>query len=162
MTNTPGMIILRTEKVLPGNGQLPYPRQSEKIGRLSLDNCGGQSFLFCLLSMYCNKPSPSQALPRQLSQGESQAVRFITEVLGAMRKFPAVLLPLPLGEVASRSDDGEGEPAKVKNTTSKRLLHRSLCNSLLLFCIILRFVNAFSRFTQHPGGHRCPAGLALP
>ena len=33
--------------------QLPYPRQSEKIGRLSLDNCGGQSFLFCLLSMYC-------------------------------------------------------------------------------------------------------------
>ena len=27
-----------------------------------------------------------------------------------MRKFPAVLLPLPLGEVASRSDDGEGEP----------------------------------------------------
>ena len=26
-----------------------------------------------------------------------------------MRKHPAVLLPLPLGEVASRSDDGEGE-----------------------------------------------------
>ena len=25
-----------------------------------------------------------------------------------MRKLPAVLLPLPLGEVASRSDDGEG------------------------------------------------------
>ena len=25
-----------------------------------------------------------------------------------MRKFPAALLPLPLGEVASRSDDGEG------------------------------------------------------
>ena len=162
MTNTPGMIILRTEKVLPGNGQLPYPRQSEKIGRLSRENCGGQSFLFCLLSMYCNKPSPSQALPRQLSQGESQAVRFITEVLGAMRKFPAVLLPLPLGEVALRSDDGEGEPAKVKNTTSKRLLHRGLCSSLLLLYVILRFVNAFSRFPQRPGGHRCPAGLALP
>ena len=54
MTNTPGMIILKTEKVLPGNGQLPYPKQSEKIDRLSLDNCGGQSFLFCLLSIYWN------------------------------------------------------------------------------------------------------------
>ena len=51
---------------------------------------------------------PSQALPRQLPQRGSQAVRFITKVLGAMRKFPAALLPLPLGEVASRSDDGEG------------------------------------------------------
>ena len=131
MTNTPGMIILKTEKVLPGNGQLPYPRQSEKIGRLSLDNCGGQSFLFCVLSMYCNKPSPSQALPRQLSQRESQGLRLVAKVLGIKRKFPAVLLPLPLGEVASRSDDGEGEPAKVKNATSKRLLHRGLCSSLL-------------------------------
>ena len=100
MTNTPRMIILRTEKVLPGNGQLPYPRQSEKIGRLSRENCGGQSFLFCLLSMYCNKPSPSQALPRQLSQGESQAVMFVAKVLGIMRKCPAVPLPLPLGEVS--------------------------------------------------------------
>ena len=87
--------------------------------------------MFCLLSMYCNKPSPSQALPRQLSQRESQGLRLVAKVLGIKRKFPAVLLPLPLGEVASRSDDGEGEPAKVKNTTSKRLLHRGLCNSLL-------------------------------
>ena len=39
---------------------------------------------------------------------ESQAVKFSTKALGAMRKFSAVLLPLPLGEVASRSDDGEG------------------------------------------------------
>ena len=44
---------------------------------------------------------PSQALPRQLSQGESQAVKFITKVLGIMRKFPAMLLALPLGELAS-------------------------------------------------------------
>ena len=51
---------------------------------------------------------PSQALPRQLSQGESQAVNLDAKVLGTKRKFPAVLLPLPLGEVASRSDDGEG------------------------------------------------------
>ena len=54
------------------------------------------------------KDEPSQALPRQLSRRESQAVKFNTKVLGAMRKFPVVLLPLPLGEVASRSDDGEG------------------------------------------------------
>ena len=52
--------------------------------------------------------SPSQALPRQLSQRESQAVSLDAKVLGIIRKFPAVLLPLPLGEVASRSDDGEG------------------------------------------------------
>ena len=45
--------------------------------------------------------SPSQALPRQLSRRESQAVTFITKVLEAMRKFLAVLLALPLGELAS-------------------------------------------------------------
>ena len=44
---------------------------------------------------------PSQALPRQLSRRESQAVRFIAKVLGITRKFPAVLLALPLGELAS-------------------------------------------------------------
>ena len=44
---------------------------------------------------------PSQALPRQLSQRESQAVKFITKVLGIVRKYPAVLLALPLGELAS-------------------------------------------------------------
>ena len=54
---------------------------------------------------------PSQALPRQLSRRESQAVRRIAKVIGAMRKFPAVLLPLPLGEVDLRSKDGEGAPA---------------------------------------------------
>ena len=44
--------------------------------------------------------SPSQALPRQLSQRESQAVKRITKVLGAKRKLPVVLLALPLGELA--------------------------------------------------------------
>ena len=52
---------------------------------------------------------PSQALPRQLSQRESQAVNLDAEVLGTKRKLPAVLLPLPLGEVASPTGlDGEG------------------------------------------------------
>ena len=43
---------------------------------------------------------PSQALPRQLSRRESQAVRFIAKVLGIPRKLPAVLLALPLGELS--------------------------------------------------------------
>ena len=51
---------------------------------------------------------PSQALPRQLSQRESQGLRLVAKVFGIMRKFSAVLLPLPLGEVALRSKDGEG------------------------------------------------------
>ena len=63
-----------------------------------------------MLRFFVCKGTPSQALPRQLSQGESQAVSLDAKVLDVMRKFPAVLLPLPLGEVASRSDDGEGLP----------------------------------------------------
>ena len=43
---------------------------------------------------------PSQALPRQLSRRESQAIKFITKVLSIMRKLLAVLLALPLGELA--------------------------------------------------------------
>ena len=46
--------------------------------------------------------SPSQALPRQLPQRGSQAVKFSTKVLGAMRKLPAVLLALPLGELSPK------------------------------------------------------------
>ena len=43
---------------------------------------------------------PSQALPRQLSRRESQAVKFGTKVLGTTRKLLGVLLALPLGELA--------------------------------------------------------------
>ena len=46
------------------------------------------------------RAEPSQALPRQLSQGESQGLRLVAKVLGSMRKFPAVLLALPLGELS--------------------------------------------------------------
>ena len=49
------------------------------------------------------RTEPSQALPRQLSQGESQAVKFITKVLGIMKKLPAVLLALPLRKDFPRS-----------------------------------------------------------
>ena len=51
---------------------------------------------------------PSQALPRQLPRRGSQAVNLVAKVLGVMRKFLAMLLPLPLGEVDLRSKDGEG------------------------------------------------------
>ena len=57
------------------------------------------SSLFWLWGMHAGS-EPSQALPRQLSQGESQAVTFVAKVLGTMRKLPAVLLALPLGELA--------------------------------------------------------------
>ena len=43
---------------------------------------------------------PSQALPRQLSRRESQAVRLVAKALGTMRKLPTMLLALPLGELA--------------------------------------------------------------
>ena len=46
---------------------------------------------------------PSQALPRQLPQRGSQAVKFSTKALGAMRKHLAVLLPLPLRKDFPRS-----------------------------------------------------------
>ena len=60
------------------------------------------------------KDEPSQALPRQLSRRESQAVKFNTKVLGEMRKFPVVLLLLPLrkdfprpGEDVAQRQKGE-------------------------------------------------------
>ena len=46
------------------------------------------------------RDKPSQALPRQLSRRESQAVKLIAKVLSAMRKLPAVDLALPLGELS--------------------------------------------------------------
>ena len=71
---------------------------------------------------------PSQALPRQLSQGESQAVNLDAKVLGTKRKLPAVLLPLPLGEVASRSDDGEGAHIPLYDRIMN--LYKHFCKAL--------------------------------
>ena len=61
-----------------------------------------------MLRFFVCRGTPSQALPRQLSQRESQGLRLVAKALGVMRKFPVVLLPLPLGEVDLRSKDGEG------------------------------------------------------
>ena len=54
-----------------------------------------------------SSPGAGEVFP----QRESQVLRLVTKVLGSIRKFPAVLLPLPLGEVDLRSKDGEGEDA---------------------------------------------------
>ena len=43
---------------------------------------------------------PPQALPRQLSRREGQAVNLDAKVLGTKRKFPVVLLAPPLGELS--------------------------------------------------------------
>ena len=43
-----------------------------------------------------SSPGAEEAFP----QRESQAVRLVAKVLGAMRKYPAVLLALPLGELS--------------------------------------------------------------
>ena len=61
-----------------------------------------------MLRFFVCRGAPSQALPRQLSRRESQGLRLVAKALGVMRKFPVVLLPLPLGEVDLRSKDGEG------------------------------------------------------
>ena len=66
--------------------------------------------------------APSQALPRQLSQRESQAVKRITKVLGAKRKLPVVLLALPLGELSPQVTErahGVSPVAKVLGAMSK-------------------------------------------
>ena len=41
------------EKVLAARVSSHTLLVNKKIDHLSLDNCGDQSFLFCLLSMYC-------------------------------------------------------------------------------------------------------------
>ena len=84
-------------------------------------------------------PAPSQALPRQLPHRGSQGLRLIAKVLGITRKFPAVLLPLPLGEVDLRSKDGEGEGANVCKCRfllcDKRKAFRALFWIVYEYCI---------------------------
>ena len=60
---------------------------------------------------------PSQALPRQLSQRESQAVKFGTKVLGTKRKLPAVLLALPLGELSPQVTERAHAVSPVTNVS---------------------------------------------
>ena len=53
-----------------------------------------------MLRWFVCRGIPSQALPRQLSQGESQGLRLVAKALEVMRKFLAVFLALPLGELS--------------------------------------------------------------
>ena len=72
---------------------------------------------------------PLGELARQVNV-TSPEVGFVAEVLGEMRKFPAVLLPLPLGEVASRSDDGEGADPQMFYRKRGHCTQK-MCNGLL-------------------------------
>ena len=62
-----------------------------------------QSSRFARCQLPQGDAKPSQALPRQLSQRESQAVKLVAKVLKEMRTLPAVLLPLPLRKDFPRS-----------------------------------------------------------
>ena len=53
-----------------------------------------------------SSPGAGEVFP----QRESQAVKFITKALGIMRKFPAVLLPLPLREVSPQVTERASTP----------------------------------------------------
>ena len=75
--------------------------------------------------MCAEKSSPSQALPRQLPQRGSQAVKFVAEVLSVMRKFPAVLLALPLGELSPQvTERAQAVNLIVKVSGEKRMRFR--------------------------------------
>ena len=68
--------------------------------------------------------SPSQALPRQLPQRGSQAIKFITKVLGTKRKLPAVLLALPLGELSPQVTERARLLPETQQLLSRTLIRR--------------------------------------
>ena len=71
--------------------------------------------------------TPSQAPPRQLPQGGSQAVKFSTKVLDIMRKFPAVLLALPLGELSPKvTERAHAVTLRAKGSSAMRNLPGAL------------------------------------
>ena len=75
--------------------------------------------------MCAEKSSPSQALPRQLPQRGSQAVKLVAEVLSVMRKFLAVLLALPLGELSPQvTERAQAVNLIVKVSGEKRMRFR--------------------------------------
>ena len=98
-----GRKLPRGARCIPNRPHLPVEPQSARFRQFRPLRRSRARFPF-LSPTVTSSPGAGEVFP----QGGSQAVKFITKVLGAMRKFLAVLLPLPLGEVASRSDDGEG------------------------------------------------------
>ena len=87
----------------------------------------------CAEKMCAEKSPPSQALPRQIPQRGSQAVKFVAEVLSVMRKFPAVLLALPLGELSPQvTERAQAVNLIVKVSGEKRMRFRQ-CSWLSLW-----------------------------
>ena len=73
-----------------------------------------------------SSPGAGEVFP----QRGSQAVKFITKVLGAMRKLPAVLLALPLGELSPQVTE-RASPLPCRRQTKKQP-NRAVW---LLFCL---------------------------
>ena len=76
-------------------GKLPAKPQSARFRQFRPLRRSRARFPF-LSPTVTSSPGAGEVFP----QGGSQAVKFITKVLGAMRKFLAVLLALPLGELS--------------------------------------------------------------
>ena len=88
----------------------------EKNGSCSAAFCESAALWACALAPPWGS-EPSQALPRQLSQRESQGLRLVAKVLGIMRKLPAVLLALPLGELSPQvTERARREAAATRKT----------------------------------------------
>ena len=111
--------------------------------------------------------SPSQALPRQLSQGESQAVMLVAKVLSVMRKFPAVLLALPLGELSPQVTERASPLSPQRRAFAERgaaaavFLHDPTCENAmperpqtLRHCSIKNNLSAATTTTAASGGNR--------
>ena len=92
--------------------------------------------LSCALSVFASQS--------HLSQRESQGLRLVTKVLGIPRKFPAVLLPLPLGEVDLRSKDGEGAGQQ-----GLREFIPHIFTHFLRYCINVCKIVSISRIIMH-------------
>ena len=111
--------------------------------------------------------TPSQALPRQLSQGESQAVMLVANVLSVMRKFPAVLLALPLGELSPQVTERASPLSPQRRAFAESgaaaavFLHDPTCENAmperpqtLRHCSIKNNLSAATTTTAVSGGNR--------
>ena len=67
-----------------------------------------------------------QTILRTTSQSASQTAPLVGEPLAKPFTLPGLLKPLPLGEVALRSNDGEGKPGTEEPLRSDR---QALCQS---------------------------------
>ena len=94
-------IFICSSETPAGVSELLFSREGSwrETAAAALVSCGN-SRAAGKVSACCRRAEPSQALPRQLPRRGSQAITFVAKVLGAMRKLPAVLLALPLGELS--------------------------------------------------------------